>query len=161
MVTAVNQSLKSSPSQKLQPWTRGNPSSLLIAPSIFTVETTKPLIMFFKMDLKARATVTTYICTRSTVITPPSNFISTSPLKHVGIDFATGYETRKGFLYVLKKIPGRDVNKELGKLAPFDAEAEIAIQSKINAEDILGATPMKRDGSYVGYSIPNPNRKVK
>ncbi|MTD21261.1 hypothetical protein GIR22_19250, partial [Pseudomonas sp. CCM 7891] len=92
---------------------------------------------------------------------PPSNFISTSPLKHVGINFATQYETRKGFLYTLSKIPGRDVNKELGKLAPFDTEAEIAIQSKINTEDILGATPMKRDGSYVGYSIPNPNRKIK
>ncbi|WP_428557339.1 RHS repeat-associated core domain-containing protein [Pseudomonas edaphica] len=92
---------------------------------------------------------------------PPSNFISTSPSKLIGIDFATEYGTRKGFLYALKKIPGRDVNKELGKLAPFDNEAEIAIQSKINTEDILGATPMKRDGSYVGYSIPNPNRKIK
>ncbi|WLI04345.1 DUF6531 domain-containing protein [Pseudomonas sp. FP597] len=92
---------------------------------------------------------------------PPSNFISTSPSKIVGIDFATRYGTRKGFLYALKKIPGRNVNKELGKLAPFDSEAEIAIQSKIDTEDILGATPMKRDGGYVGYSIPNPNRKVK
>jgi RHS repeat-associated protein len=92
---------------------------------------------------------------------PPSNFISTSPSKVVGIDFATRYGTRKGFLYALKRIPGRDVNKELGKLAPFDAEAEIAIQSKIDSKDILGATPMKRDGSYVGYSIPNPNRSTK
>ncbi|WP_262416921.1 RHS repeat-associated core domain-containing protein [Pseudomonas sp. P867] len=92
---------------------------------------------------------------------PPSNFISTSPSKRVGIDFATQYGTRKGFLYTLKKIPGRDVNKELGKLAPFDTEAEIAIQSKIRTEDILGVTPMKRDGSYTGYSIPNPNRKIK
>ncbi|MCF5054726.1 type IV secretion protein Rhs, partial [Pseudomonas syringae] len=92
---------------------------------------------------------------------PPSNFISTSPSKATGIDFATSYGTRKGFLYALKKISGRDVNKELGKLAPFDNETEIAIQSKISTEDILGATPMKRDGSYMGYSIPNPNRKVK
>ena len=92
---------------------------------------------------------------------PPSNFISTSPSKVVGIDFATRYGTRRGFLYALKRIPGRDVNKELGKLAPFDAEAEIAIQSKIDSKDILGATPMKRDGSYVGYSIPNPNRSKK
>lgn len=92
---------------------------------------------------------------------PPSNFISTSPSKLVGIDFATQYGNRKGFLYALKKIAGRDVNKELANLAPFDNEAEIAIQSKISTEDILGATPMKRDGSYVGYSIPNPNRKIK
>ncbi|MBD9460804.1 RHS domain-containing protein, partial [Pseudomonas sp. PDM05] len=92
---------------------------------------------------------------------PPSNFISTSPSKMIGIDFATRYGTQKGFLYALKKIPGRDVNKELGKLAPFDAEAEIAIQSKIDTKDILGATPIKRDGSYVGYSIPNPNRSTK
>ncbi|WP_372240614.1 RHS repeat-associated core domain-containing protein [Pseudomonas sp. R4-34-07] len=92
---------------------------------------------------------------------PPSNFISTSPSTLIGIDFATRYGTRKGFLYALRKIPGRDVNKELGKLAPFDSEAEIAIQSKINTADILGVTPVKRDGSYVGYSIPNPNREIK
>lgn len=61
----------------------------------------------------------------------------------------------------MKKTPGRDVNKELGKLGPFDNEAEIAIQSKTDTENILGATPMRRDGGYVGYSIPNPNRKVK
>ncbi|NWE43961.1 RHS domain-containing protein, partial [Pseudomonas yamanorum] len=92
---------------------------------------------------------------------PPSNFISTSPLKVVAIDFATRYGTRKGFLYALKKIPGHDLNKELGKLVPFDNEAEISIQSKIDTKDILGVTPMKRDGSYVGYSLPNPNRKIK
>lgn len=88
------------------------------------------------------------------LLTPP---LSTSAIPNA----ATRYGTRKGLLYTLKKISGRDVNKELGKLAPFDSEAEIAIQSKINTEDILGVTPMKRDGNYVGYSIPNPNRKVK
>ncbi|MGZ0713712.1 RHS repeat-associated core domain-containing protein, partial [Pseudomonas palleroniana] len=92
---------------------------------------------------------------------PPSNFVSTSPSELVGIDFATRYETQKGFLYILKNIPGRDVNKDLGKLTPFDKETEIAVQRKIDTEDILGATPIKRDGSYVGYSIPNPNRKLK
>ncbi|WP_253493928.1 RHS repeat-associated core domain-containing protein [Pseudomonas sp. S3E17] len=90
---------------------------------------------------------------------PPSNFISTSPSRLTGIDFATSYGTRKGYLYILKNIPGHDVNLELGKMTPFSNEKEFAIHHKIHPEDILGVTPLKRDGSYVGYSIPNPNRK--
>ncbi|WP_425502951.1 scabin-related ADP-ribosyltransferase, partial [Pseudomonas karstica] len=90
---------------------------------------------------------------------PPSNFISTSPLRLTGIDFATNYQAKKGYLYTLKSIAGHDVNTELGKLTPYPKEKEFAIHQKINTEDILGATPMKADGSYVGYSIPNPNRK--
>jgi hypothetical protein len=90
---------------------------------------------------------------------PPSNFISTSPSRLTAIDFATGYGTRKGYLYVLKSIPGHDVNLELGKMTPFANEKEFAIHHKIEPEDILGMTPIKSDGSYVGYSIPNPNRK--
>jgi len=90
---------------------------------------------------------------------PPSNFISTSPSKNTAIDFATSYGTRKGYLYTLKSIPGHDVNLELGKMTPFSNEQEFAVHNKIHPEDILGVTPLNRDGSYVGYSIPNPKRK--
>ncbi|MUF07658.1 type IV secretion protein Rhs, partial [Pseudomonas sp. CCM 7893] len=90
---------------------------------------------------------------------PPSNFISTSPSRLTGINFATSYETKKGYLYTLKSIADHDVNTELGKSTPYPKEREFAIYQKIDTEDILGATPMKADGRYVGYSIPNPNRK--
>ena len=66
---------------------------------------------------------------------------------------------KKGYLYTLKSIEGHDINTELGKQAPYPKELEFAIHNKIDPEDILGATPVKSDGTYVGYSIPNPNRK--
>ncbi|AOE62443.1 RHS repeat-associated core domain-containing protein [Pseudomonas corrugata] len=91
---------------------------------------------------------------------PLSNFVSTSTDVDVGIDFGTRYGTQKGYLYVLKRIPGRDVNKELPrKDIPYSYEHEIAIPDRIKTEDILGVTPLKKDGSYVGYSLPNPERK--
>ncbi|MGE8069496.1 RHS repeat-associated core domain-containing protein, partial [Pseudomonas sp. NPDC089569] len=90
---------------------------------------------------------------------PPSNFVSTSPSKLTAIKFGTRFNTRKGYLYTLKKIDGVDVNKELKNLAPFADETEIAIPRKIETRDILGVTPLKKDGSYVGYSLPNPNRE--
>ncbi|MBC3272681.1 type IV secretion protein Rhs, partial [Pseudomonas sp. SWRI81] len=89
---------------------------------------------------------------------PPSYFISTSPSKLTAIGFGTNGKTRKGYLYTLRKILGIDVNKELGNLAPFADETEIAIPGSIHTGDIIGATPLNKDGSYVGYSIPNPNR---
>jgi len=90
---------------------------------------------------------------------PLSNFVSTSTDLEVGIDFGTKFRTTKGFLYTLNKIEGRDVNKELAKNAGHYAyEHEIAIPNRIRSEDILGATPLKKDGSYVGYSVPNPQR---
>ncbi|SDA97905.1 RHS repeat-associated core domain-containing protein, partial [Pseudomonas sp. NFACC15-1] len=91
---------------------------------------------------------------------PPSNFVSTTTDVNVGTYFGTKYNTRKGYLYVLKRIPGRDVNKELPRNdVPYSYEREIAIPDRVKAEDILGATPLNKDGSYVGYSIPNPQRK--
>ena len=90
---------------------------------------------------------------------PPSNFISTSPLRTVGITFATSYGEKKGYLYTLKSIEGHDINLELGNQTPYPKEKEFAIHHKISPEDVLGATPVKADGSYIGYSIPNPNRK--
>ncbi|MFL1524379.1 RHS repeat-associated core domain-containing protein [Pseudomonas sp. O230] len=90
---------------------------------------------------------------------PPSNFVSTSTDREVGIDFGTRFRTMKGYLYTLKKIPGHDINKELHPNdIPYSYENEIAIPGRIKSEDILGATPLKKDGSYVGHSIPNPRR---
>ncbi|MNI01250.1 Pertussis toxin, subunit 1 [compost metagenome] len=91
---------------------------------------------------------------------PPSNFVSTSTDPEVGIDFGTQFRTKKGFLYTLKKIDGHDINKELHPNdVPYSYEDEIAIPDRIKSDDILGATPLKKDGSYVGYSLPNPQRK--
>ncbi|MGY2342919.1 scabin-related ADP-ribosyltransferase, partial [Pseudomonas sp. SDO5532_S415] len=90
---------------------------------------------------------------------PPSNFVSTSPDREVGLDFATGYNTRGGFLYTIRMIPGRDLIKELGKKYKFSSEKEIAIQGGVKKEDILGATPIGANGRDGKYSILNPNRK--
>ncbi|MBB2494208.1 RHS repeat-associated core domain-containing protein [Aquipseudomonas ullengensis] len=91
--------------------------------------------------------------------TPPSIFVSTSTDKDVGIDFGTAYRTKKGYLYILRRVDGRDVNKELGKAVPFPEEKEIAIPGGVGSKDILGVTPLNADGSYIGYSIPNPKAK--
>ena len=91
--------------------------------------------------------------------TPPSNFISTSTSADVAIDFGTAYRTKPGQFYILKLIQGRNVNHELGTKVPFPEEMEIAIPNQILKEDILGVTPVNADGSYVGYSIPNPAGK--
>ncbi|MCF5704885.1 RHS repeat-associated core domain-containing protein, partial [Pseudomonas syringae] len=90
---------------------------------------------------------------------PPSYYISTSPSRVTAIDFGTKGKSRKGYMYTLRKLLGIDVNKELGNQAPFADEIEIAIPGSIHPADIIGVTPLKKDGSYVGYSIPNPNRK--
>ncbi|MHC8306470.1 RHS repeat-associated core domain-containing protein [Pseudomonas sp. PB3P13] len=91
---------------------------------------------------------------------PPSNFISTSPLREVGKDFATSYSTRTGWLYTLHKIPGHDLHAELGPLYEFGREREIAIKNRINNEDVLGATLILDNRKELGYSLINPNRKI-
>ncbi|KPG94488.1 hypothetical protein AK821_19990 [Pseudomonas sp. RIT-PI-r] len=91
---------------------------------------------------------------------PPSGFISTSPSRDVGKEFATGFFTKTGFLYTLKKVPGRDLKKELGSNYKFGKEQEIAIPRQIKNEDILGATIIIDDGRELGYSLPNPYRKI-
>ncbi|MFJ2487924.1 RHS repeat-associated core domain-containing protein, partial [Pseudomonas sp. NPDC087639] len=91
---------------------------------------------------------------------PPSNFISTSPSREVGKEFATGYGTKTGFLYTLKMIPGHDLKKELGAAYKFDKEQEVAIPGRIRREDILGATIIIDDGREFGYSLPNPYRQI-
>jgi hypothetical protein len=90
---------------------------------------------------------------------PPSNFVSTSPDREVGIDFATKFNMRSGFLYTIRMIPGRDLIKELGKKYKFSNEREVAIQGGVKKEDILGATPIGANGRAGDHSILNPNRK--
>ncbi|MEJ5097583.1 RHS repeat-associated core domain-containing protein [Pseudomonas sp. MYb331] len=92
---------------------------------------------------------------------PPSNFISTSTSRDVGKLFATGFNTRIGYLFTLQKIPGHDLKKELGAMYQFGEEKEIAIRGRVSNEDVLGATLIIDDGREFGYSIPNPNRKIK
>ncbi|UVM37105.1 DUF6531 domain-containing protein [Pseudomonas sp. B21-017] len=92
---------------------------------------------------------------------PPSNFISTSPSRDVGKLFATGYHTKVGYLYTLQKIDGYDLQKELGQAYLFGPEKEIAIANRIENVDVLGATLIIDDGRELGYSIPNPYRKIK
>jgi len=92
---------------------------------------------------------------------PPSNFISTSTSREIGKSFATGYNTKTGYLYTLNKIPGHDLKIELGSLYDFGREKEIAIPSRIAKEDVLGATLIIDNGKEFGYSIPNPNRRIK
>ncbi|WP_218189778.1 enterotoxin A family protein, partial [Pseudomonas sp. KK4] len=90
---------------------------------------------------------------------PPSFFVSTSTSKTEAIKFATGHGFDDGLVYVIKNIRGIDVNKKLGVLSPHKNEVEIAMPGGIESKDILGVTPVRADGSYEGYSIPNPNRK--
>jgi hypothetical protein len=90
---------------------------------------------------------------------PPSFFVSTSTSEKEAIKFATGYGFEDGFVYVIKNIRGINVNKKLGLLSPHKGEAEIAMPGGIDTKDILGVIPVRADGSYEGYSIPNPNRK--
>ena len=92
---------------------------------------------------------------------PPSNFISTSSSREVAIDFGTPHITKKGQLNTLKVISGHNANHELGSKVPFPEEKVIAIPNRILPEDILGVTPLKADGTYIGYSIPNPKRQYK
>ncbi|MGF6109553.1 RHS repeat-associated core domain-containing protein [Pseudomonas frederiksbergensis] len=90
---------------------------------------------------------------------PPSHFVSTSTSEKEASKFATGYGLADGYIYVLKNIDGVDVNKELGAMSPHRRETEIAFPGGIKNQDIVGATPVYDDGSYKGYSIPNPFRK--
>ena len=87
--------------------------------------------------------------------------MSTSIDPDVASDFATMYGTRKGTVYSIRSSNGIDVNKTLGSKSPFPEEKEIAIPGGINAHNILGATPVNADGSYVGYTILNPKVYLK
>lgn len=86
----------------------------------------------------------------------PSIYVSTSKDPDVAIDFATNYGTKDGTIYTVRSTNGIDVNQTLGKRSPFPEEHEIAIPGGIQPDQILGATPVNADGSYVGYTILNP-----
>ncbi|VVM99668.1 hypothetical protein PS662_03279 [Pseudomonas fluorescens] len=90
---------------------------------------------------------------------PPSNFVSTTPDREVGIDFATKFAMRRGFLYTIRLIPGRDLAKELGKKYKYGSEREVAIQGGVKKEDILGATPVDANGRPTSHTALNPNRR--
>ncbi|MBT2372431.1 RHS repeat-associated core domain-containing protein, partial [Pseudomonas fluorescens] len=90
---------------------------------------------------------------------PPSKFIPTSTSSKQALVFASNFGFEEGFLYTLKKIPGRDVNKELGTRSKHKNELEIAIPGRIDTKDILGASPVNEDGTYKGYTLLNPNRE--
>jgi hypothetical protein len=89
---------------------------------------------------------------------PPSIYISTTPSMTQAKKFATGHGFDSGYVYVLKNVPGIDVNKKLGLLSPHRKELEIAVPGGVDKKDIVGATPVNADGSFVGYSIPNFDR---
>ncbi|HEF4759190.1 TPA: RHS domain-containing protein [Pseudomonas putida] len=90
---------------------------------------------------------------------PPSFFVSTSTSITEAIEFGTSHGFEDGFVYAIKNIQGIDVNKKLGLLSPHKKEVEIAMPGGIESKDILGVTPVRADGTYEGYSIPNPHRK--
>ncbi|MBN6065371.1 hypothetical protein HYE66_02710, partial [Aggregatibacter actinomycetemcomitans] len=90
---------------------------------------------------------------------PPSNFISTSTSPDVATTFATGFGTRDGFVYAVKPKNGIDVNATLGSKSPYPTELEIAVPGGISPKDILGATPVYKDGSMANFSILNINRR--
>ncbi|MBC3365929.1 RHS repeat-associated core domain-containing protein, partial [Pseudomonas sp. SWRI154] len=89
---------------------------------------------------------------------PPSIYISTTPSMTEAKKFATGWGFESGYVYILKNVPGIDVNKKLGLLSPHRKEVEIAVPGGVDKKDIVGATPVNSDGSFVGYSIPNFDR---
>lgn len=65
------------------------------------------------------------------------------------------FGTKDGVVYAVRAPNGIDVNKVLGKESPFPEEKEITIPYVVKLTQILGATPVKSDGSYIGYSILN------
>jgi hypothetical protein len=85
-----------------------------------------------------------------------SIYVSTSKDPEIAIDFATNYGTSDGVIYAVRSSNGIDVNKKLGNKSPFPEEQEIAIPGGATPAQVLGATPVKADGSYSEYSILNP-----
>ncbi|WP_076951001.1 RHS repeat-associated core domain-containing protein [Pseudomonas cedrina] len=112
----------------------------------------------FETGFESRGTSTDLYLHSLNNASPPSNFVPTSTSRAQALVFASSYGFEEGFLYTLKKIPGRDVNKELGTRSKHKNEAEIAVPGRIESKDILGASPVNEDGTFKGYTILNPNR---
>ncbi|MBK3460239.1 RHS repeat-associated core domain-containing protein [Pseudomonas haemolytica] len=113
----------------------------------------------FENGFESRGTSTDLFLHTLNNASPPSNFVPTSTSRKQALVFASNYGFEEGFLYTLRKIPGRDVNKELGARSKHKNELEIAIPGRIDTKDILGASPVNEDGTFRGYTILNPNRK--
>ncbi|MCD7040206.1 RHS domain-containing protein, partial [Pseudomonas sp. MAFF 311096] len=113
----------------------------------------------FEKGFESRGTSTDLYLHALNNASPPSNYVPTSTSRKQALVFASNYGFEEGFLYTLKKIPGRDVNKELGTRSKHKNEAEIAIPRRIDSKDILGASPVNEDGTFKGYTILNPNRE--
>ncbi|WP_025857519.1 RHS repeat-associated core domain-containing protein [Pseudomonas sp. CHM02] len=113
----------------------------------------------FEKGFESRGTSTDLYLHALNNASPPSNYVPTSTSRKQALVFASSYGFEEGFLYTLKKIPGRDVNKELGPRSKHKNEAEIAIPGRIDSKDILGASPVNEDGTFKGYTILNPNRE--
>ena len=113
----------------------------------------------FEKGFESRGTSTDLFLHALNNASPPSNFVPTSTSRKQALVFASGFGFEEGFLYTLKRIPGRDVNKELGARSKHKKESEIAIPGRIDSKDILGASPVNEDGTYKGYTILNPNRE--
>ncbi|NBH74964.1 scabin-related ADP-ribosyltransferase [Rodentibacter pneumotropicus] len=86
---------------------------------------------------------------------PPSNFVSTSISQGVAINFATNFGSRNGYVYAIKPNGGIDVNRTLGSASPYPSEQEIAIPYGINPKNILGVTPVDKNGKLGNHSILN------
>ncbi|CRM20893.1 Cell wall-associated polypeptide CWBP200 [Pseudomonas sp. 58 R 3] len=113
----------------------------------------------FEKGFESRGSSTDLFLHSLNNLSPPSNFVPTSIYSKQALAFASNFGFEEGFLYTLKRIPGRDVNKELGIRSKHSNESEIAIPGRIDTQDILGASPVYEDGTYKGYTILNPNRK--
>ncbi|CRM90718.1 Cell wall-associated polypeptide CWBP200 [Pseudomonas sp. 22 E 5] len=113
----------------------------------------------FEKGFESRGTSTDLYLHALNNASPPSNYVPTSTLRKQALVFASNHGFEEGFLYTLKRIPGRDVNKELGTRSKHKNETEIAIPGRIDSKDILGASPVNEDGTFKGYTILNPNRE--
>lgn len=87
---------------------------------------------------------------------PPSAYVPTSQSFDVAADFASGFGTRAGNVYVVRPTNGIDVNRALGSRSPYPTEFEVAIPVRILPSDIRAVTPLNPDGSLTGISILNP-----
>ena len=90
---------------------------------------------------------------------PPSNFVSTSTSEDVAAKFASSFYTEEGFIYIIKdkRGIGINVNKALGTYSPHMKKAEIAFSGGIKSENILGITPVDKNGDYLSHTNLNPN----
>jgi hypothetical protein len=114
----------------------------------------------FEKGFKGRGTSTDVFAHAVDNREPASIYVSTSSSSDVAIDFGTDHFTAEGFMYTIRPDSRSiDVNEYLGWESPHYDEFEIVIPYRVLPSDVRGVTPLNSDGSYVGYSILNPNWK--